>query len=379
MVTIIALAYALAAYGSGMDRMSGVSPSLERLVPGPFRSNAHLAHAALALSRGNHIEAESSARKAISAAPASHRASAQLGAAQLFRGRNAEAQKSFRAAALFGWRDPLTQAYWFNVAMAGGDLPRAAERLDALLRVNPAMAETRAAVILLENTAAGRGAIAARAAHEPDWLTSLLNTSRGLPDGALLRRADTIDRIAARSGPLGCKRVSYLAMAMLDRGMITAAGKLWRNNCDRNRNPGGLVDTNFVDFLGGEGSGVFGWRRRANGDIGLGRGRNSDDTAALLADNTGPSAQAALVQQLWLPPGKYQVSAAISDPEKAALSLDCGAGRRPSFGARGPVTVDMMCSRQTLILWLAADAADVTVSRVSVQPARTSRDAPTAE
>ena len=42
----------------------------------------------------------------------------------LLDGKTADAEAAFRVAARFGWRQPTTQAYWYDAALQAGDWPR---------------------------------------------------------------------------------------------------------------------------------------------------------------------------------------------------------------------------------------------------------------
>ena len=65
--------YFLAAWGSGLDRLSIVSPSLERLVPGPLRAQADRSAAAIALARGDSQSALRYATQAVRTTGSSER------------------------------------------------------------------------------------------------------------------------------------------------------------------------------------------------------------------------------------------------------------------------------------------------------------------
>ena len=164
------LLFGALALTSGIDRMSRHDPALARLLPGPLEAQAARSTAALALTREQAGPAIAAARRAVAADPVDPASTSLLGTAYLLGERPRKAEAAFRVAARFGWREPATQVYWYQAALQAGDLPRAVDRADALLRTHPQLPTRDAVLEPLESTAAGRAALIARMAGRPNWI-----------------------------------------------------------------------------------------------------------------------------------------------------------------------------------------------------------------
>ena len=137
-VTGLALAaYAIAAVGSGLDRIAATRPSMARLVPEPFSARAKISAAGAAFDRRDYALALHLAKEGVVKEPVDNHALGNLGAALAMSGDGRGAERAFTVAAATGWRDLPTQVYWYQRAMQAGDLRVASQRLDAILRVNP--------------------------------------------------------------------------------------------------------------------------------------------------------------------------------------------------------------------------------------------------
>ena len=112
LLAAVTVLYGIAIWGNGMDRASRDFPSAARLVPTPFRAEADRSAAATALSRQQPHLAAALAVAAVRHDPIEARSTALLGAARLLDRNPKRAGTAFRISARFGWRDPLTQAYW---------------------------------------------------------------------------------------------------------------------------------------------------------------------------------------------------------------------------------------------------------------------------
>ncbi|HZF46725.1 MAG TPA: hypothetical protein VEZ26_10330, partial [Sphingomonadaceae bacterium] len=179
------LAYLTAAWGSGFDRLSAETPTLERLVPGAFRAEADLSAGAVALARGDGTKALAFAEGAVRNDPLRPQASALLGTARSFANDPQDAEVAFRVSAQRGWRDRLTQIYWYDAAMRANDVERAALRADALLRANPNLEGAAKLLAPLEATAEGRLALARRLAEAPAWSNAYFHAGQ-TPDAVRL-------------------------------------------------------------------------------------------------------------------------------------------------------------------------------------------------
>ena len=70
--------------------------------------------------RKDRLARAAAAEQAVRADPIDPRSKALMGAGQLTDRKAVQADRSFRVAARFGWRDPLTQLYFMNAGFAAG-------------------------------------------------------------------------------------------------------------------------------------------------------------------------------------------------------------------------------------------------------------------
>ncbi|MBO9498183.1 MAG: hypothetical protein J7496_06925 [Novosphingobium sp.] len=382
--SILLGSYALAAWGSGFDRMSNVSPALERLVPAPFRAQADRSAATIALLRGDMAAASSDATAAVLEDPLDPLSNSLLGSALASRN-DPRGEEAFRIAAARGWRDRLTQLYWYGIALESGDAERAALRADALLRTDPYSTTGSALLEPLEASPAGRAALAHRLASNPGWARPYL---AGETDAGELRLKSGIALLAARQGnAMDCDTPRPLVGSLLAQGMRSEAESLWRAACgDKDLAgipPGGLVDGGFERFAAADpGSAPFGWRGQASGDVTVEPVARGDGKALILR-NTASVSRLVLSQPLALAPGGYRVRANIrpgsgSAEGGVAFSLDCGARpRRPATTAGDPAGSGQAltagsCAGQVLGLWL-RPGSDITLDDVTIVKAGTGK------
>jgi hypothetical protein len=364
----LAALYACACVGSGLDRMSAGNPALQRLVPAPFRAEAEIAQATLALSGEAPTAAADMARLAVSADPVNRRPVALLGMQRLLADDFAGAEAAFRVGAQLGWREPLTQGYWYRAALLANDPRRAAERLDALLRADPGLPGMEVMLQPLLATPEGRTALAERLAYRPEWLARFLAPPAGTDGRALVWRASVIGLLPDR---LGCAQVEPLAARLARAGQHDALQSLRARQCGGASEAGLLADPAFAE-LGRSGGAAGGWRLHPSGDVSAvaeGSGPNRAVTASNLASVRRPI----LSQQVALPAGTYRVLLS-AEPARAqsliAAALSCGEGRAyPALDNPLAVTAGD-CPSQTFTLWLAPSRDDVRIRSIRLEPGR---------
>lgn len=374
-LSVLLLVFLVAAWGSGMDRVSAVSLDNERLVPGPFRSHADRSAAILALMRGEDMLA--SAERAVSADPLDPLGNSLLGSARLQAGDPAGADVAFRVAAQRGWRDRLTQLYWYDAALQLGDLDLAAMRADALLRTEPNFPAAALLLEPLESSQEGQTALARRLSDQPSWRNEYFRL-RGDDDSDLLTRRTQVALLMADMGaPLGCDASSRLVTTLLESGMRRDAQSLWRASCPSASPERGLLDPGF-DQLASEGTiSPFGWRRHTRGDVSV-QATSTASGAQVHARNGSTVSRLILSQALDLEPGRYRLTADIestgADPAgRLAASLDCGGNtRQPRRGNGDPARDGQLleigaCDRQVLGLWLRPRSGPVTIRSLTLE------------
>ena len=373
-LTFVLLAYFAAVWGSGLDRLSGSSPPLERLVPAPFRAEADRVAAAVAMVRGEKKTALEAATRAVRADPVDPLSSALLGAGRQLGGDHEGADAAFRVAGQFGWRVRLTQLYWYDVAMRSGDAERAALRLGALLRAEPQSPMADMLIAPLEANDQGRAAIAERLALRPQWLDTYFDPSANMPAERLASRAEVVLGVAAKGTRLGCEAPVRFVDRLLQKGMRREALAVWRAHCsDPGMSGGGLADRDFEQIAQPQAYSPFGWRLYPSGDVAASFVKAPQGPGyRLSAGNSGSISRLVLSQAVDLPPGRYRIRADVgadgrTAPGRVFASLDCGGSPR----RLGRIAGDLALAGQTLELgscngavfglWLrpGADAAEI--------------------
>ena len=366
--SLAVLMFGALAVASGLDRMSLQTPALARLAPPAMRAQASRSAAGLALIRGQSKEAVAHAGEAVESDPLHPSSTALLGAAHLSNGDTARAEAAFRVAARLGWREPATQLYWYEAALQSGDMPRAAERADALLRTRPDFPGTNQMLAALESSAAGRAALIRRLADRPAWLDLYLRADESVGDEILDRRSAVLADLAAVGTRLGCEAVTPFAKGALERGARRQAESVWIGHCPGASLTGGLADGGFEKF-GRDEESPFGWRGQLSGDVTLRSAERGPENRALQIRNKAAVSRLVLRQALSLEPGDYRLSGMVA-PGRMAASLGCGqapsvpAGVRGDIGADGQLLRVERCSRLELGLWLRPGSEEVELDDV---------------
>lgn len=373
---VLATAYAALAIGSGLDRLSVNHPQLERLVPAPFRAGAARSGAALALAQGND-NAPSLAEQALRAGPVDRRAASLLGSARLLDGDLPGAEAAFRVSAQLGWRDPATQAYWYRAALDAGDHAQAAERLDALLRVNPGYRGAASLLAPLESTPEGRAALATRLAARPGWLASYFLPGDEVDKDAARRRAAVATALPAAGLRLGCKGAAPFVRALLGRNLRRDASRVWAEHCGE-QPAAGLEDGDFARLAGDSTNSPFGWQRQSFADLDLAFESAADGTVAVTLRNEASVSRPFLSQPLALPPERYRLTANLSanGTGRIAASLTCAdhpqlpTGVVGDIGGEGQLLDVPPCADQLLSLWLRPGTGRVSLANIRLEPVR---------
>ncbi len=229
-LTALVAVFAFGAIGNGLDRISVRSANPENSVPGLF-ADASLGSAAIRhIANENFVMAEEVATKALVRSPLEPGRSGALGTARLALGKYGPADQAFRVSGQLGWRDPLTQLYWQRSALARGEYDVAAERLDALLRDNPAQARSPELFMGLTDTAEGQRALARRLALSPGWAGAYFLPSPEASVGELRARAAVLEQLDDQP-VLGCKGGAPLADRMVRSGEPALGARIWREQC----------------------------------------------------------------------------------------------------------------------------------------------------
>jgi hypothetical protein len=366
------LALAAACLGSGLDRIGARSFAVAATLPPAIRSQSHRPAAQLALATARPEAALAAASAAVRDDPVDPASTALLGSARLLQNDFAGAEQAFRVAAAFGWRDAMTQRYWYTAALQSGDYPRAAERMDALLRTQRNLPGADVLLASLESEPDGRAALLARLAERPAWLGTYLNPGGQLDDAALARRSDVLVELAANGTVLGCNAVSPWVRAVLRQGSRASAQRVWQAHCPDARSAGLLADGNF-ESLGRGAAAPFGWTVERSGDV-LIRPEEVAGGYRLALENRSAFSRRVLVQSVALAPGRYRLQG-TGDTGVFAASLACGASPAMprlvdgDLAGEGQVlVVNEACDRLRLAIWLRPSRERVTLDKLVLQP-----------
>lgn len=371
-VSLALLAFGALSAMSGLDRMASRAPAAA-LLPPFLRAQSARSSAAVAIARRDTSSAIVSARQAVAADPVNAASTALLGSAYLLDGQDGRAEQSFRIAARFGWREPATQLYWYDAALQADDLPRAAERADALLRTHYGLWSTEDVLKPLERTPAGRAALIRRMAERPEWLTFYLRLERPDPD-LLDRRSEVLAGLGRQGTSLGCDVVTPLVQTALDHGSRRQAERVWRAHCPGATLDDGLTDGGFDHFEKMPGS-PFGWRAQLSGDVALRVVNRAGGGRALELRNDAPVSRLVLTQAISVAPGAYRLTGK-STSGRIAGSIGCdGPPQLPNLTdgdmSMGGQSLSIpRCSTLILGLWLRPGTGTVELDDVALERGR---------
>lgn len=368
------LGYAAFASINGIDRMGSLGGD------NPLRGTWTARRAAAeALGRGDSAAAAAQAIRALRADPVDPEVIGLLGWARLTAGDSAGAEAAFAVSGPMGWRDPYTQLYWMNRGLALGAPEVAAQRLDALLRVNPELPGRDPLFAAMTASVEGRAALAVRLAEAPQWGADFLGGSRDLPLEALANRLDVAQRTPSRA--LDCDAAGGMAIALVRAGLASDGEAIWRKACGAKE---GLIhDGQFARFDPGRNAPrLFDWQVPASGDIAL-RLEPRGDTARTLAVRVrGAISQPVLRQAIVLPAGRYRLSWSMPDMtteqalDSTRVALGCGFARELSAPGQ-PVpgraerlardlVLDDTCQMRMLVFWM-APGSDIRLADVQLE------------
>ncbi|KPL69226.1 hypothetical protein SZ64_14610 [Erythrobacter sp. SG61-1L] len=376
LLSALPLGCLIAAWGSGLDRASADSPGLERLVPGPLRAQADRSAGAMALVRGDLPGALAHAEDAVRRDPAEALGNSLLGTARVMTGDTQGSEAAFRVSAERGWRDRLTQLYWFDAAMRADDVERAALRADALLRADPVLPAADDLLTPLEASPQGRAALAARLAQKPGWSAAYFRP-RNDPDPAMLQhRTQVALAVAALGTPLECGMIGDFSAMLIGNGMRREAEQLRRASCPGSGPGAGdgiLADGGFGQLARKQDGGPFGWSRFTSGDLAVEVTEQAKGDYAVKARNSASVTRLILSQAIDLPPGAWRVKAnAKAEPGSLVASLDCdGRARRPAqvdgeLTGAGQLLKAETCDRAVLGVWLRPGEGEAVIDDIAI-------------
>lgn len=376
-----AIAYAGLAVGLGLDRAAEGRPELARWIPSPFKSETHFSEARRFVAAGIPASALDPARQALLGAPANPAAPALLGTALLGKGDPGAADRAFRLAARLGWREPLTQLYWFQTSLAQNDLANAVVRFDAIARQVPDAPFVIAMAASLERTSEGHEAMARRIAAGANWGLAYVTLREGLTAEQIGARVEVMDRVGALGAQLGCDKLVQPARVLAVTSPAAGA-RLWRLHCPRATGQKLVIDGQFDQpLVSPEAQVPFEWAVTGHGglDVGLVPG----ESGQALQVRSAASITLPFIEQLVpLAPGRYRLSwrsDAKEDVQRNRLLASLACERDLVAAQPGPgvpqagrsvrdISLSPGCEAPWLRLWIAPGSTELTIDDLRVEP-----------
>ncbi|MDT0575733.1 hypothetical protein RM533_06000 [Croceicoccus sp. F390] len=375
--------YAVLAWSSGLDRASAEHLHWTRAIPPDLRAQTEAALVRRLLQNGRVDLAEAHVQRAVLRDPFAAAPAALLGTVRLIGGNEAGAQQAFAVAAQFGWREPLTQAYWLDRALEQEDWTRAAARTDAMLRALPDHGASAIMLSRLEQDPRGQAVLAKRLMLGPDWREAFLQPDSTISTRTLEQRAAIMAQMAAAGGVVGCGAAAPFAERLVIADRLALAQSIWAAHC---AGPAALLplrDGSFDRFARFGDGDPLGWRAMHHGDIAVQRsGRDGAGevrmaiaqtgapTGAVLVTSEAGTARPILKQHVALPSGTVRIRwIATEDGRRSrriGVALDCGVPQRRSvMDDIGTMRVPS-CPSQVLSIWLSPGNAAVRLHHIQL-------------
>ncbi len=300
-LAVFAIVYSVLAFGNGIDRVSLKRSVDASMVPKPLQAQVLRQQAMASLQANQFDVAIEHARNAVLHAPLEPASSSMLGLAYYLAGKPAQAEAAFTVAGRLGWRDFPTQGYWLDRSLAQGDYQSAVARLDAIMRTNPQLPESRQWLTRIEAVEEARRELLIRLAEGPDWLGNYVASAGELDSARFAVRMDLIEATAAMGHRPGCQDSLDTINAMASRGgRYAEARRLWKVSCARERTSALIANSDFA-YDQGELLTPFDWSLPGAGGLSSaivnGRLELRNDTLAEVE---------AARQFVLLPPGRYR-------------------------------------------------------------------------
>ncbi|MDP3906635.1 hypothetical protein [Novosphingobium sp.] len=376
------LGYGALAAATAFDRAAVNSAAFTRFVPEPFQQRVLARTAAQLREAGQAGAALPAAQKLVARDPMAIDSVGHLATARLARGDGAGALAAFKVSASLGWRDALTQVFWLQAALRGGDYGNAALRFGALARQWPRAPIIDQASGLFERSPQGRDALAQRIANGVPWSVTYATPNAGQTANQLAGRANVLIAAAGRGSSLGCDRIEALTTALTNEYPVIAV-QLWRGHCPRAAQTGMVANGKFSDLDKIAAPSPFDWKFPGDGALELEFVNSGDESQALQVRTSSAARVPIAYQAVPLAQGRYRISW-TSDAADAATaarllaSLSCRLERQqanlqPGVWAAGKHVVELdfagACPAPFLQLWLAPGAATMQIDNVAIEPA----------
>lgn len=298
------------------------------------------------------------------------------------------ADRTLRVAGQLGWRDPLVQNYWMLLSIQAGAWQPAAQRLDALLRIDAEPPYWQSGFDTMIANPAGRDALADRLAEDPHWAHSeLVNFSPS--DTPPERIADRIALLEAgwRKGlRINCGDLNQLTSNIFHANQTDIAYRLWVTHCDPEMAKGERNGVFQLIQPDGDNT-LFGWQLGSAGNFNVDWTTQNDGSPALEINTSSSIKEMVAKRYIGLAPGAYQLAwratnSANQATDQVGFQLTCMAkdqGRGDDIPLNATKvrdngrTADFIipagpgCPLQTLAISVAPPGSALTQNNVAIQ------------
>ncbi|WP_285020373.1 hypothetical protein [Novosphingobium sp. fls2-241-R2A-195] len=227
---MLLLMFAVAAIIVQLDRQAKRSPAYTHYVPAWFPGNAQANRVVRGLNTGHPEEAMRAARLLLTArpVPSENMSFVAMAAAQM--DDSALASSAILEAAGRGWRDVIAQSSMLDAALKAGEPQIAAQRLDALLRLEQSGEVVDHGLRRIAETEAGREALLERLKEGAPWIDTLLR--RGSVIIAPEAFSTLLENGDRKNIEFPCDALARTAISLLRVGQAAAAEAVWRPRCE---------------------------------------------------------------------------------------------------------------------------------------------------
>ena len=177
-----------------------------------------------------------------------------------------KAYAAFRVAGGLGWRNIPTQLYWLEEARATKDVTAAAQRTDALLRMNTDNQAVEDTLVNLADTPVGQAALVDLLHQSPPWEDHFVIGTGDLTGNQLAVRLAVLEKAASSGAHFDCESVAAAVRQLIHQKDYEHAKGLWQVTCG-NRDGSLIFDGDFEAPQDFESSSPFAWHLYSKGSL----------------------------------------------------------------------------------------------------------------
>ncbi|HEY8591341.1 MAG TPA: O-antigen ligase family protein [Sphingomicrobium sp.] len=311
----------------------GSYASASKLAPWSTAAHQKEANRAFFLQKPRVASAE--AARAVALSPINAPAIRTLGLVRLSNGETVSGNRLMRLAAALGWRDLPTQLWAIDAAKKTGELEKAVDRAEGLLRQQTLAPAAVLQLLDAPDWTTMRALLVERVAERPAWRSTFLDAGKDLPAAELDRWAEVIQSVSGNRAPLTISDSRTAVQTLVERGRLRSAQLLWQQTHGRSFVTNGSFDE-VDDSSGAPKYWKLASENLANVVVEQPEFSPGDHALRITANGEYPG----VWQDLMLKPGSYDLSlrAAAGTPSAATVQwqLVCD---RSWVGDRKPLTI----------------------------------------